>query len=343
MRTSITRRRFAIGTAVAAAAGVRRRATAAEPFRLRCSLDTAPAHMRNQSFADYFKQLEAASDGRIKTEIFSAGALFADANVGKALVQGQVEMACPGTWVMTGFVQDCDVVNLPELYARPVEIVQKAVDGKTGAHIAAQLLAKLRSRVIGPWLDLGTQHWYSAKKPLHTFADLAGMKIRNAGGAALAWRTRFFDAIPNTTAWPDVPLALSQGTFDGLLTTNESASSAKLWEAGLKFSIQDHQNLNVYVPLVSESFYSSLPADLQKLIVDLWAQNISTYRANMIAAQERALVELKNHGLETVMPDEAELAALRKRMVAGQDQLVKDLKMTPELTRLLTEDIGSLA
>ena len=97
------------------------------------------------------------------------------------------------------------------------------------------------------------------------------------------------------------------------------------------------------MPLVSESFYSGLPADLQKLMVELWAQNIATYRANMLAAQERALQELKSHGLETVVPEEAELAALRKRMVAGQDQLVKDLRMTPELTRLLTEDIGSLA
>jgi C4-dicarboxylate-binding protein DctP len=78
-------------------------------------------------------------------------------------------------------------------------------------------------------------------------------------------------------------------------------------------------------------------------MVDLWAQNISAYRANMLAAQDHALAELKNHGLETVTPEEAELAALRKRMVAGQDQLVKDLKMSPELVHLLTEDIGSLA
>lgn len=344
MRTNITRRRFAtVAAAVLGSAMLRRRVRAAEPFRLRCSLDTASTHTRNLSFADYLKKLEVASDGRIKTELFSAGALFADVNVTKGLIQGQIEMACPGTWVMTGFVPDCDAVNLPLLYARPLELTQKALDGKTGAHIAEQLRSKLRARVVGPWLTLGFQHWYSARKPLHTFADLKGMKIRNAGGAALAWRTRFFEAIPNTTAWPDVPLALSQGTFDGLLTTNESAFSAKLWETGLKYSIQDHQNLNVYVPLVSESFFGALPSDLQKLMADLWAQNIATYRANMIAAQDHALVELKGHGLETVVPEEAELASLRKRMMAEQDKLVSELKMTPDLPRLLNEDLGSLA
>jgi len=336
---SLSRRHFAIGTAAVFAIG---RARAAEPIRLRCSLDTAPTHNRNLSMGDYLKKLETASDGRVKTEIFAAGALFSDVNVTKALVQGQVEMACPGTWVMTGFVPDCDVVNLPVLYAQPLDTVQKAIDGKTGAHINAQIRAKLRARVIGPWLDLGMQNWYSAKKPLHVFADLKGMKIRNAGGAALAVRTRFFEAIPNTTAWPDVPLSLSQGTFDGLLTTNESAFSAKLWEAGLKFSIQDHSNLNPYVPLISDAFYTSLPADLQKLVTDLWAQNIPTYRTNMLAAQDHALAELKAHGMEVTTPDPAELASLRKQMLTDQDKLAKDLKMTPELTHLLTEDIGSL-
>jgi TRAP-type transport system periplasmic protein len=298
MQTGITRRRFAVATTAVAATASVRRARAAGPFRLRCSLDTAPSHMRNQSFTDYLKKLEDGSGGHVKTEPLSAGALFADANVGKALLQGQVEMACPGTWVMTGFVPDCDMLNLPALYARPLEHVQKAVDGKAGAHVAEQIRAGLRARVMGPWLDLGMEHWYSARKPLHNLADLKGMKIRNAGGAALAWRTRFFDAIPNTTAWPDVPLALSQGTFDGLITTNESAFSAKLWEAGLKYSVQDHQNLNCYVPLVSDSFYGSLPADLQKLLVDLWVQNIPQYRKNMLAAQDRALEELKSHKLE---------------------------------------------
>lgn len=338
---SLSRRQFA--AASAAILSTTRRATAADAIRLRVSLDTAPSHMRNITFADYLKKLEAASDGRIKGELFAAGSLFSDVNVTKALVQGQVEMACPGTWVMTGFVPDCDVVNLPILYAQPVEMVQKAIDGKTGAHIGDQLRAKLRALVVGPWLDLGMQHWYSAKKPIHAFADLKGMKIRNAGGAALAWRTRFFEAIPNTTAWPDVPLSLSQGTFDGLLTTNESAFSSKLWEAGLKFSIQDHCNLNTYVPLISEAFYTSLPADLQKLVVDIWAQNIPTYRANMLAAQDRALTELKSHGLQTTTPDPADLANIRKIMLADQQKLAKDLKMTPDLLRLLAEDIGSLS
>ncbi len=77
------------------------------------------------------------------------------------------------------------------------------------------------------------------------------MKIRSPGGAGISWRISFFGGIANTTAWPNVPLALSQGTFDGFVSTNESCATAKLWEAGVKYSYQDHQYVGQYMPMIS--------------------------------------------------------------------------------------------
>lgn len=341
MTQTITRRSLVAATAglLATPAIVR----AADSFKLRCSLDTAPSHMRGQSMEAYLKALEAGSGGRIKTEIFHAGALFKDANVTKAVVQGQVEMAAPGTWVLTGFIADCDFVNLPALFGQPLPMVRRAIDGKSGQHINDQLRAKLKLRVLGPWLELGMQHWYSSTKALHSYADLKGMKVRNAGGAAMAWRTRFFDAIPNTTAWPDVPLALSQGTFDGVISTNESCASAQLWEAGLKYALLDHQNVNCYVPLISEAFYAGLPADLQKLVLDTWAAHIADYRMNMAHAQETALNTLKAHNVAVAEVSDADIAAVRAKMMPDQDKLIKDLKLSAELPALLAADLGSAA
>lgn len=341
MSHGIERRRFALGAAAVASAGLLSRSVqAAETFKLRCSLDTAPTHMRNVSVGDFLAKVEKGSGGRIKTEMFSAGALFKDSNVAKALVQGQVEMACPGTWVLTGFIPDCDFVNLPMMFGLDLAIVRKVADGKTGASINAQLLKRLHLQVLGPWLELGTQNWYSATKALNSYDDLKGMKIRNAGGAALSWRTRFFGAIPNTTSWPDVPLALSQGTFDGLITTNESCFSSKLWEAGMKSTFQDNQNINEYIPMVSERFYTSLPADLQKLLIDTWVAHIATYRDNMGKAQTNALAELKSHNVAVKMAAQAEVTAIREKMAPDQPHLVKDLKMSADLPKLMAADLG---
>ena len=88
----ITRR---VVTAALLAAPAIHRAGADEPIRLRCSLDTAPSHGRNVAIGDYLKKLEAASNGRVHTELFASGQLFADLNVTKALIQGQARWRRP--------------------------------------------------------------------------------------------------------------------------------------------------------------------------------------------------------------------------------------------------------
>ncbi len=87
------------------------------------------------AIVDYLAKLEKASNGEIKGEVFHSGQLFADLNVSKALLQGQVEMAAPGAWVLTGLVPDCDMVQLPYFYGVPTDITHKATDGKPGAKI----------------------------------------------------------------------------------------------------------------------------------------------------------------------------------------------------------------
>jgi TRAP-type C4-dicarboxylate transport system substrate-binding protein len=342
MPERLSRRSFALASMAAVAAPVLiRSARADEPLRLRLSLDTAPSHLRNVSMKDYLGKVEAASDGKIKAEIFESGQLYPDLEVGKALIQGQVEMAAPGSWTITGIVSDADCFQLPVLYGQPIDLIHKIIDGKPGQFLNTQIQLKLRSHVLGPYLDLGFQNWYSSSRPIATLADLKGMKIRNSGGAGQAWRARFLGAIPNTTAWPNVPLALSQGTFDGLVSSNESLVSAKLWDSGIKFALEDHQWIAVYIPLLSQVFWDKLTPDQQKMMSELWAQNVPTYRANMVAAQIKARTTLQEHGIKFSDPTAEQSADERKRMIAEQEQVAKDIKVSSEMVKLIMAEAGS--
>jgi Bacterial extracellular solute-binding protein, family 7 len=197
MDRSWSRRRFvASAMAMVAAPALRTGAAAAdEPLILRCSLETAPSHTRNAIIRNYLAKIETAAAGKIKTQLFESGQLFPGLQVGKALLQGQVEMAAPGSFALTGIISDADFLQLPVLYGRPIEIVHRVVDGKPGQLLASQIEARLNAHVIGPWLDLGFFNWYSTSKPLTSYADLKGLKIRNNGGAGQAWRTQFMGAI----------------------------------------------------------------------------------------------------------------------------------------------------
>ena len=344
MRQTLSRR--ALGRSAVAMAGtfgILRHARGEQAVKIRCSLDTAPSHVRNVSIADYLKKVEAATGGKITSEIFPSGQLFADLNVAKALLQGQVDMACPGTWTQTGIVSDCDFCQLPAFYGQKIEVTERASDGKPGALIVSEIEKKLRVKVIGPWMNLGFQNWYTTKTPLHTAADLKGLKIRSPGGAGISWRIKFFGGIPNVTAWPNVPLALSQGTFDGFVSTNESCATAKLWEAGVRYSYQDHQYVGQYMPMISGTFWAKLSPDQQKTMQDLWAANIAAYRTNAETLQEHARKTMETNGVTFVDPSQETLTAARKAQQADVAALIKDAKLSPEVVKLTEESVNGSA
>jgi C4-dicarboxylate-binding protein DctP len=341
MPNTITRRAFGASAAVALAAPFISRAEAAAPTELRCSLDTAPSHPRNVAFRDFLGKIEAASDGQIKTKLFESGALFPDLQVVKALVQGQVEMACPGTWTITGFVPDADFSQLPAFYGRPIDVVHKATDGSGGKFVNGEIKDKLHVEVLGSWFDLGFNNWFSTHKPLNGLADLSGMKLRSPGGVLNSWRIRYFSGIPNVTAWPDVPLAMSQGTFDGLISTNESTNSSKLYDSGMRHSLQDHQGMGLYVPLVNQAFWTKIGPKLQETMAKLWADNLPTWRANTAKAQEHGREELTHHGVTFVDVSQAELDATHAKMVKEQSKAVEDAHISPQLVKLVMADVGA--
>ena len=342
MALESSRRAFVKGAAgLLATPYLSRNAFAQDVIKLRCSLDTAPSHPRNQAITDYLEKLDAASNGKIKSELFQSGQLFADLNVTKALIQGQIDMAAPGTWTLTGLVPDSDFCQLPALYSPAIDVFRRCSDGAPGELVGKQIEAKVRSHIIGHWLELGFENWYTTKKPIQTLDDFSGLKIRSPGGAGISWRIAFARAIPNVTPWPNVPLALSQGTFDGFVSTDESCTSAKLWEAGVRYSYADHQFFGNYLPMVSDAFWSKLGDAERKLMRDVWAANIARYRAMSAKSQADARETMKSHGVTFVDPSVEQLAADRKRMIAAQGDLIRDAKLSPDIVKLVNDTVGS--
>ena len=342
MQHQISRRAFGrAAVATVASFGILRHARGEAPIELRCSLDTAPSHPRNVAWREFLGKIEAASGGQIKTKLFESGALFPDLKVVTALVQGQVEMCCPGTWTITGYVPDADFSQLPVFYGQPIAQVHKAADGKGGKFVNQAIANKLHVEVLGGWFDLGFNEWYSTKKPLNSLADLSGMKIRSPGGVLNSWRIRFLGGIANVTAWPDVPLALSQGTFDGLISTNESTNSAKLFDSGMRHSLQDNMGMGLYVPLVNQAFWTKIGPKMQETVLKLWADNLPAWRDSTAKRQAAARGELQSHGVTFVDVPQAELDAMRAKMVKEQDKVVADAHISPELVKLIASDVGA--
>jgi len=337
------RRRIVLGSALGVVSALGApfvRSARADPFRMRVSVDTSPSHGRTVSIADFLGKLEAATQGQLAPRLFDSGQLFADRDVIKALVLGQVEMAAPGTWLVSAYVPNADLGQLPIFYGQPIDLTHRAIDGVPGDLVNQEIGKKLRVKIPGRWLDLGYTNWYSTRKALNSLDDLKGLKIRNGGGFAQSWRAQFFGGVPLVTAWPDVPLALSQGTFDALQSTSESVASAKLWEAGLRYGLIDHQTMGAYIPMVSAAFWGGLTPALKSLVVELWGANIGAYRGNLAAAQAKAELELGARKMKLTSVPAEELSAQRQKMVAEQDKVAKEMKISSEIVARVKEAVA---
>jgi len=337
------RRRTLLAAASAAAVAAPAVVRAQAPLKMRISLDTSATHTRTVMTTRWAEALKKTTGGKVEPEVFHSAQLFRDRDVAKALRQGGAEMGIPGPWNLTGLEPNLDLFQTPAFYGRVREEIYKVTDGDVGKTLNDMMEKKIGIKVPGKWMDLGAAHTFATSKPLNGPADLKGLKIRTSGGAGQFIRVKYFEGVPNFTAWPDVPLALSQGTFDALITTNESLVSAKLWEAGVKFGLQDYQFFAQYIPMISASFWGKLPAEFQKAITDSWAANIDAFRNEMAESQAKAVGIMSEKGVKVVAPSKADIDAIRTKLMATEDDVVKELKLDKALVTKANAALGVVA
>ncbi len=335
--TTITRRPFMFAVIGGAAAFGARGASAAETMRI--SIETNPTHVRNLNTEAFVKRVQERLGGRVTPQLFPSAQLFRDRDIPRALRQGAVEMGQPGWWNLDGVAPDAALPSLPMFYGLEPALLHRILDGAAGQAINRRIEERLRVKVLGGWWDLGPQHFYSATKPINSYADLEGMRIRHPGGSANAGRIRALGANPVLVPWPDVPLALSQHTVDGLITTHESTNTAKLWDAGVKYCFEDGQTFNQYIPLVNLEFWNKLSADDQRLLTAAWQDGVAEERAAAAAAQTAARTVLQQNNITIVTPSAADIVAARRRLMATQDRIVSEIRMNEELVANVLAEI----
>ncbi len=309
-------------------------------YEFKISVDTVPNHPRNMGLVIFIEELQKRSGGRLAPKYYHSAQLYKDAHVTKALRTGTVEMAVPGNWVLEGFDTSTSITMLPMFFGQPGKVTEDLIDGEVGKAVNLSLEKKVGVKSPGRWFELGYDQTWTRNKKITKMEDFKGLKIRHSGGSIPEDRLNAFGASAVFIAWPDVPMALVQGTVDGICSTAKSVESAKLYEAGIKYAVLCRNFNGYYVPLVNLKFWNSLPPDLQKIFTDVW--NEVAPRQREIARKEQAEARkiMEGKGVEFYEPSDEELAKWRKHLMPIQDKIVKDLKHDPALVELAKKALG---
>jgi len=309
-------------------------------YEFKISVDTVPNHPRNMGLVIFIDELQKKSGGRLAPKYYHSAQLYKDAHVTKALRTGTVEMAIPGNWVLEGFDTSTSLTMLPMFFGQPGKVTEDLIDGEVGKAVNQSLEKKVGVKSPGRWFELGYDNTWTRSKKITKWEDFKGLKIRHSGGSIPEDRLNAFGASAVFIAWPDVPMALVQGTVDGICSTTKSVESAKLYEAGIKYGVGCRNYNGYYVPMVNLKFWNSLPPDLQKIFSDVWNETVPKQREIARKEQAEAKKLMEGKGVEIVDPSDEELARWRKQLMPIQDKIVKDLKHDPAMVQLAKKALG---
>lgn len=312
----------------------------AQPYEFKISLETVPNHSKTMGVEIFIQELIKRSEGRLKPQLYHSAQLYKDAHVTKAVNMGTVQMGVVGNYLLDGLDINATLTHLPMFFGQPLIITMQLIDGEVGKAVSKKLEEKLNVKVIGRVFEMGFDNSYTVKKKITKLEDFKGLKMRHAGGAVSGARFKALDAAGVVIAWPDVPMALAQGTIDGVATTTKSVESAKLHETGLKYALECRHFVSYYYPLVNLKFWNSLPPDLQKIFLEVWNEVVPKQREIAREEQQKAKEFLQSKGMQFYEPSDEELAKWRKYIMPIQDGLVKDLKYDAELVKLAMKALG---
>lgn len=310
--------------------------------RFRISVDTGPNHVRNITLRAFMADLEARTNGEVVGELFEAGQLYAARDEPKAVARGDIEMSVTSNSSVAAFSSDVNILDMPLFSGRSPDQVNSLIDGDLGAQLSKNIEDKLDVVVPGRWYLLGFVNTFGAGKTIRSFEDFKGARIRVPGGAGFIARYRALGAEGISIPFPDVPLALSQGTVDALLTTNETLRSGKLYEAGVKSTFVDQVSVLYYIPLVNRAFWDKLTPEQQTAFREAWEAQIEDERVEALRRQQAAAEENARNGVEIFEPDPAELAEVNEMLLGLVPDIARQLNVDPVIVELAQGELGKL-
>src|SRR5436309_8433767 len=129
------------------------------------------------------------------------------------VADGVLTLAYQSSGYFTPEVPDLGVADLPYLFPN-VQAARAAIDGRFGQALAATLEAGLNCRVLG-YFEAGFSQLSNVLRPVHTPADMKGMRIRVRPSKVQARTFELLGAEPKAMDLSEFTEALKAGAVDG--------------------------------------------------------------------------------------------------------------------------------
>ncbi len=293
--------------------------------------DVVDPNQHSQGGALFFKDyIEEKSGGAIKVNIQGGGALGGSAELQEMVMNNTIP-----NHVSIGHTEgtiapvfpDIQVLTIPYLFD-DVDMALGIMDGPFGDKLFDMLADKTGIRVLGVY-DNGFRSLMNNVRPIHTPADVKGLKIRVMSIKSHQAIIQNLGGIPIVVPWSELYTALQTGVVDGCENSPPTLVLGSLHEVNKYLTLDGHVYSQVHV-IVNDDWLNGLPAANKKLVEDACAATGIKIRELMLEEQKIAL-GIIGEQCEIYDPTPAEKAMFREAIQEPVKGLIAELLDTPSL------------
>lgn len=248
-----------------------------------------------QNDYQFAKDIEKATDGKLKITIHSGGSLIKHPQIQRAVRTGQVQAGEVLISILGNQNPIYSIDSVPFL-ATSYEQAQALWEASRPAVEKLMQKAGLKLLYVVPWPPQGLY----TNREVDSVADLKGLKFRayNTETSRLAKLTGM---VPTQVEVPEVPQAFATGIVDAMLTSPTTGVNTQAWDYVKRF-----YNTQAWLPknmvFVNQSAFDALDPAVQKAV--LKAAKAAQERGWQMSKHEATAMtkELAAHGMKVIQP-----------------------------------------
>lgn len=266
-------------TMVAVLAGLLCMALAAPAFSEdKIVLKSADTHAEDYPTVQAVKKmgdlLNEWTKGRITIQIFPGRQLGEEKDTIEQTIAGAIALNRVNLAPLNSIVPETAVPALPYIF-RSTEHMHKVMDGPIGEELLATLAPH---GMIGlAFYDSGARSFYNTKKPIHSPADMQGMKIRVQNSDLFVDTMKALGANATPMEFGEVYEALKTGVIDGAENNWPSYESTRHFEVAKNYTLDQH-SMSPEVLVMSKIVWDKLTPEDQALIKKAAKESVPVMR-----------------------------------------------------------------
>jgi len=284
------------------------------PIVIRFAYGDNPDPIRASAHADavvFKKYVEDRSAGRIKVELYPACQLGSEREMIEGVQLGSIQMSNVSEGTVGIFFPEVQATAIPYAFRTYTE-AWYTLDSPFMRKLMGEMTRKTGIRCLDVNQN-GFRNFSNNVRPIHTPADLKGLKIRTMEHRGHMKMVESLGASPVPIAWGELYTALQQKVIDGQENPPSLVVVTKFYEVQKYYTIDGHI-YSVDFTFINDDFYNSLPDDLRQIVYEgaeisgLFHRGAETYTSNCIA-----LGELADYGMEIYVPTAEEIDLFREK------------------------------